>query len=55
MSYRRVTFEAEIDVEGLPEGFADNVDEDTAKQAVQDAIGHTGAVVTTIVYVDAST
>jgi hypothetical protein len=55
VSYRRVTFEAELDVEGLPDGLAEDVDEDAAKQAVQDAIGHTGAVVTEILYVDAST
>jgi hypothetical protein len=55
VSYRRITFEAEIDVEGLPDGFAEDVDEDAARQAVQDAVGHTGAVVTEILFVDAST
>jgi hypothetical protein len=55
VSYRRITFEAEIDVEGLPDGFVQDVPEDVAKQAVQDAIGHTGAVVTEILFVEAST
>lgn len=59
MSYRRVTFEAELDVEGLPEGFGYDPHEtfelEQVRQVVQDAIGHTGAVVTDVFCVDAST
>jgi hypothetical protein len=54
VSYRRITFEAEIDVEGLPDSMANADAVETARQAVQGAIGHTGAVVTEILFVGAS-
>jgi hypothetical protein len=54
VSYRHVTFEAEIDVERLLDSMADAAAVETAKQAVQDAIGHTGAVVTEILFVGTS-